>query len=633
MKIFVGHSFDDRDSEVVDKFVKFFKSREDIDVTTGERAQNKSVAQKVKDRISESDVFAGIFTCDRKIGAGKNIFSREKVYTTSNWVIQESGFASGRDIPSILIVENGIDKFPELQGDLELVYFNRNELEQPFIKLNEMIDSIFAREKVTTSRPEYEKLQPPEGKEEEGETEEEKKETPIGKEDAFKQYWAATGTAMDTKDSAAVRKAYETHLVPAFSLDEDQKLIWKGVTLRLAHSIGDSNAFRELVELAETNKDKPKVVSQLAHRLKHMGEHDKAKDKYLEVKDLYDIKNEGDKTNIVDCYIEAYKCVALQGKYDEAIVSLSQLLLEDDLKGQRAQLLKGLADISKDNEDMEKFFIYAEGCLDADPTDTNLRFNLGFHYAERGQHKLSFLHDKKLTDTVEHPMGLNNLGVQCERLDLNGKSITRFYQAADHNITLAMANLARIYLKQGFIEDTRKMIKRANDLSKDGIEVHGNIGYFKNQLDSLVSEEDTKERALLIEAEKERGFRVKYGVAYLCDKVILRGNLEGIWGTPWGNLEMSFNEEEKTIKAEHRTELSSTKHRLVSIEGTIMNLSGAYNIKVVDTTEWSSGPSKDTVYTAVGYMLMSIEDNKIIYIMEKTKEDKMSLINWEKIEN
>ncbi len=55
VKIFAGHSFDDKDSEVVDKFVKFFKSREDIEIITGERAQDKSVAQKVKDRINECD--------------------------------------------------------------------------------------------------------------------------------------------------------------------------------------------------------------------------------------------------------------------------------------------------------------------------------------------------------------------------------------------------------------------------------------------------------------------------------------------------------------------------------------------------------------------------------------------------
>lgn len=306
MKIFVGHSFDDKDSTVISKFLEFLGSREDIEVITGERAQNKSIAEKVREKISESDAFTGIFTRDKKINTGKGILSREKDYTTSNWVIQESGFALGQDKPIILIVERGIYKFPELQGDLELIYFNRNDLEQPFVKLNQVIDFMLVREKVITAGPVYERLQPPEGKEEE--KEEEKKEAPTGKEDAFRKYWAA----FDTKDPAMIRKAYETHLVPALSSDENEKLLWKGITLRIAHSLGDSNAFRELVELARMNKDKPDVVRQLAIKLKHMGEYEKAKDKYLEVKDIYDIKNESDKANIVDCYIAANKCVASQ---------------------------------------------------------------------------------------------------------------------------------------------------------------------------------------------------------------------------------------------------------------------------------------------------------------------------------
>lgn len=625
MKIFVGHSFDGKDSTVTGKFLEFFKSREDVEVTTGERAQNKSIAEKVRDRISESDVFAGIFTCDKKINTAKGIFSRGKDYTTSNWVIQESGFALGRDKPLILIVEEGIYKFPELQGDLELIYFNRNDLEQPFVKLNQVIDSVLGRAKTIMTGRVYDRLQSPEGKEEKEEKEEEKREAPIGKEDAFSKYWKA----LDTSDPATVRKAYETDLAPVLS-SEDEKLTWKGFTLRIAHSFGDSAAFGELIELAEMNKDKPKVVMQLAIRLKDIGEYEKAKDKYLEAKDTYDITNESDKVNIVGCYVEASKCIALQGEYEEAISLLSKRLLEDEFKGQRAQMLRGLADIAKDNKDMKEFFIYAEGCLDIDPTDTNLRFDLAYRYAQADQHRISLLHYRKLTDTVEHPTGLNNLGVQYERIDLKGKSINSYCQAADRNITLAMANLARRYLDQGFMEDASKMIKRANNLSKNDIEVHGNVGYAKNQLDSILKEENDKERELLLDAENERRFRVRYTESFLTDKTIQPDHFEGTWETQWDDLEIFFSPDENTISAEKQTELSTIKTRLVSIEGTIKNLSGIYSIKIVDTIKWSTGPTKDTVYTATGHMLLNRDDDTQIEIMEKSEKDKKSVLNWRK---
>lgn len=622
MKIFVGHSFDDKDSTVIGKFLGFFKSREDIEVITGERAQNQSVAEKVRGKISESDVFAGIFTCDKKINTAKGIFSREKDYTTSNWVIQESGFALGRDKPVILIIEKGIYKFPELQGDLELIYFNRNDLEQPFVKLNQVIDSVLGRATTIMAGRMYDRLQSPEGKEEK---EEEKREAPTGKEDAFSKYWEA----FDTRNPAMVRKAYETDLAPTLS-SEDEKLVWKGFTLRMAHSLGDSNAFGELVELAKMNKDKPKVVMQLAIKLKDIGEYKKAKDKYLEVKDTYDITNESDKVHIVGCHVEASECIALQGEYDEAISLLSKLLLEDEFKGQRAQILKGLADIAKDNKDIKKFFIYAEGCLDIDPTDTNLRFNLAYRYSEEGQHRISLLHYKKLTDAVEHPIGLNNLGVQYERIDLKGKSINSYCQAADRNITLAMANLALRSLDQGFMEDASKMIKRANGLSKNDIEVHGNVGYAKNRLASILKEEDDKERELLMDAENERRLRVRYTESFLTDKTIQPDHFEGTWETQWSDLEIFFCPDENTIRAEKQTELSTIRNRLVSIEGTIKNLSGVYSIKVVDTTKWSTGPTKDTVYMATGYMLLNRDDDTQIEVMEKSEKDKISVLNWRK---
>jgi tetratricopeptide (TPR) repeat protein len=601
MKIFVGHSFDKKDSVVVNKFLEFLKSREDegISIVTGEKAQNKSVAEKVKCDISGSDAFTGIFTCEKKINTGVNIFRGEKGYTTSNWVIQESGFALGKDKPLILIVERGIYKFPELQGDLELIYFSRNNLEEPFVKLNQIIDSMLTREKVITSG--QVSHVPADAKIKE---KEDKDKIPTGKEEAFDKYFEV----LKSKDPSKLRKAYENILVPALSSDESEKLMWKGFTLRVAHRLGDLNAFNELVELANTNKDKPEVVKQLALKLEQMEEYEKAKDKYLEITKIYDIKKENDKAKIIDCYIEAYKCLASQGKSDKAIYALSRLLLEDNFKNQKAQLLKGLAEISKDNKDIDKFFIYAEGCLDIDPTYTTLRFALAYNYADKGQHKLSLLHYHKLTDTFKEPAVFNNLGVQYRTFDIIGKSISSFNQAANLNETLAMANLAEKYLQQGFFEDARKMIKRANDLSKDDIEVSGNIGYAKNKLDVKVNEENEKEKEILIEAEKEREFRVKYAEAFLCDKTVQLVQLTGIWETPQGDIEIFFDQDKSTFGAEKQTKASAIKKRTVSINGTIKNLSGVYAIKVVDITEWSSGPTKDTVYVATGYMLISTED-------------------------
>jgi hypothetical protein len=146
MKAFVGHSFEQKDSQIVAKIIDFLKSAK-VECQTGEEAQNRSVAEKVKTKISTNDIFIGIFTCDKEIvgDVGEGSPKNEKAYTTSNWVIQESGFAIGCDRELIFLVEKGVYKFPELQSDLEVIYFDRKSLEDTFLKINQMVGSIIKR--------------------------------------------------------------------------------------------------------------------------------------------------------------------------------------------------------------------------------------------------------------------------------------------------------------------------------------------------------------------------------------------------------------------------------------------------------------------------------------------------------
>ena len=64
MKAFIGHSFNDKDNQLI-RDIKDFIESAGIDCITGEKAQNSSVAEKVKDRIKSCDIFIGIFTGER----------------------------------------------------------------------------------------------------------------------------------------------------------------------------------------------------------------------------------------------------------------------------------------------------------------------------------------------------------------------------------------------------------------------------------------------------------------------------------------------------------------------------------------------------------------------------------------
>ena len=60
-------------------------------------------------------------------------------------------------------------------------------------------------------------------------------------------------------------------------------------------------------------------------------------------------------------------------------------------------------------------------------------------------------------------MALNNLGVQYETLKMPGKCVESYYKSADHKETLAMANLAQKYLDQGFVNNAKELIDKANE--------------------------------------------------------------------------------------------------------------------------------------------------------------------------
>ncbi len=606
LKAFVGHSFDEKDQGLVQSFLSYFDSLKD---TTGlewdhaEKAEPKELSRKVREKMENKDLFIGIFTKkDNSIEPDK-LKGIRKYYLgskadnfrwgSSEWIIQESGYALAKGMELILLKEKDVYITAGLQGDIEFIPFARENPDACFKKINEMIGSMIGSKKSKGAYSEkQESTEDLEKREIERQEEEVKQEIKEKKQDAFDKL---ANAIFNEKDYVKAQKIYEEEL--ATTLLDDEKEPWRAIVLKYSHGLGDKEAFSKLEKLAEENKYNPEVVWQLAVRYKEMREFKKAKEKYLQISTLYDPKQEDDRKGIVNCYKQASLCLAYDGKYDEAIELQSELLFQESLKEYKVRVLAGLATIAKTSDDSEKFCIYAEGSLNLDSSDSDLRFDLAYRYSQTGHVKLSLLHYKKLTDTIKSLAGLNNLGVAYETLGLSAKSIRSYSDAAELNHTLAMANIAQRYLDGGFVEDAKSQIRTANDLSKEGIEIHGNIGLAKNRLDKILEDEEEKEKQLLIEAEKEREFRTKYSEAYYFGKSIVKDKFEGIWKTPLGNLELIFDEKqctfaiEKTIeeKVEASTGLAGlVLHGATSGKERIKkkNIKGIVPFKPPDMIEW-----------------------------------------------
>jgi hypothetical protein len=130
-KIFVGHSFNTKDSSFIQPYLKFLEAL-GLDVVTGEKPKAMLVSEKVKKLIGAQDIFLGIFLRDERL-LGK------ESWTTSPWIISEAAHASAKDKKLILLVENGIDNIGGIHGDHEYIKFQRTSA-TAFIKTAELFN-------------------------------------------------------------------------------------------------------------------------------------------------------------------------------------------------------------------------------------------------------------------------------------------------------------------------------------------------------------------------------------------------------------------------------------------------------------------------------------------------------------
>lgn len=145
MKAFIGRSFEAEDKLLIISFYEFFNSLKNLDfkfIDAFDMEQGK-ISEKIKSKIDESDFFIGIITAKKPImpkGLLNRIRNKTELFTPSNWTVQESGYAHGQNKNVILIIEDNVDvPLTDILGDQEKIIFNRNKLQECFVKCNQVI--------------------------------------------------------------------------------------------------------------------------------------------------------------------------------------------------------------------------------------------------------------------------------------------------------------------------------------------------------------------------------------------------------------------------------------------------------------------------------------------------------------
>ena len=645
MKAFIGQSFREEDAPLIAKITEFIKSL-NIDCCDAKPAKNKKLEDKIVNLISECEIFIGIFTRNEPICKEKKKIkwwckprNINKTYTTSNWVIQESGFAIGKDKTLILLKENGVCELPKLQGNLEYISFNRGNPADLFLKINQMVNDMQNKVSGETTEISSSELNISDKIKSEEYEYQAKEKIEDEKNEILQQIYQAL---FADQDYAKAQEILDNETQTLF--DKDDKVATHATILRHSRQLGNENIFEKLQELVKKNKDNPRVIKQLAHSYKEISEFKEAEKFFLLAAKEYDTNDAEEEKGFVDAHVQAAQCL-VEDDFVSAISRLQKLSSNLNFSDSKAKIFKELAGIAKNEDDIERFFIYAETALNINPLDTELRFTLAYTYSQNKCGKLSLLHYKKLIDTAISSLALNNIGVQYDELKLSYKCIQSYYKSVGHNETLAMANLAHKYLNEGFIEQARELIDKANKLSNEDVKVDYRVGKAQERMNNLIEGENKKEKEILAEAKKEMKFRVHYSKAFCSEAVISTGNIAKTWKTPWGDLELKFdkntnsfsiNKNEKIEYTERYNHLLSSsipctkkyKNRHIKITGTIEKMSGKYEITVEDKIG-ESLLSVNKIHVAIGYMVIN-ENYEYIEIMEKTGNNETKFNQWGK---
>jgi tetratricopeptide (TPR) repeat protein len=471
VKAFVGHSFNEMDKQLIDKFLEYFNSLKSIlEWNHAKETEPKGLSTKVKDVMKDKDVFIGIFTRKHQVG----LFVKK--WLPSLWVVQESGYAVGKEMKLIFLVEDGIDKddLDGLHADYELIFFSRKHPEKSFDKINHMILEIF--KSVANIETYSAGIRLEDNNQDEGKRKEKTEPLDLQLLDAIK---------ADKEDE--VDRIFAKILEESGSENEKcRNECWK---LFMYHMQKKWDVIDALDDLA--NKY-PKCYYPHEYKgdvLKDLKDYKGAIVYYCKAKDICsDFK---DKLRIE---LEISKTKRASFDYDGLEDKLNELSGQcpDDVSRASVYEEQGYLYLERDKS-KEKAITSFEKVLEIDPDNMSIRFILGYQCAELGNNEKSLFYYRTYCDNKDNPSVFNNLGVAYDRLGMPIKAVQCFERSADKKYTLGMANLANQYIDKGFIEHAQKILDEA--LRCDA--PHANVAKAFSRIQTLKDEEDKKEKEII----------------------------------------------------------------------------------------------------------------------------------------
>ena len=535
LQAFVGRSFLDDDKRVWHELRDFLETLKSLGFAyeDAKEAQLCPISEKVRLRIDRNHIYIGVLTRRHLISSVPCTIGNlvrgllngvaAKQWTASEWVIEEVGYAIGREKPVILLIEKSV-VFPtsDLDGDTQWIEFERDKLEHCQSELVSMISGLLAKKVVAL--PAVSAISADDSK-----TEEQKPAHAPSK--------ATFGEQLNAlRVAASSARIADVERIQSEILNDPQimeKREFENFLLSERASHGDTAALQILKKRVS---DGPSDVDALIG----LAESYEAFKQYSSSIDL--LRN--GRTHVAPvshARIALGLAFALRkdGKPQEAVSELLvQLRMERD-EEKRINLYRAIAYAAQEYKDSNLEAACLEKILKLIPADNDVRFRLAYLYGETERQMLAAYHYGLLAPIVDWPHVLNNLGVAYGELGLKAARIDQFLKASDKS-SLAKANAANLYANFGFLSQAATLAHDVMaNISADEI-ASARARTALSEIEALREKEEVKIKAISDETRNERDFMVTFADALDNDTV---EDFVATFVTPHGDLRLSKEHE------------------------------------------------------------------------------------------
>lgn len=369
----------------------------------------------------------------------------------------------------------------------------------------------------------------------------------------------------------------------------------------------DQTAMGELEKLSERAEVRADAFSWIAHCHKRLRAYSKAESAYREAIEASKSDEERSR-NIAS--LAGLK--AEIGQPQEAIELLTKAAQSMASQEARGALFVSLAGIYKDIGNTFARAVALEKAINLNPQNSSLRFDAAYAQSEAGLSQLSAAnYDTLVNLEPDHPSAFNNLGVEAGHLGLSTLSVQFYRRAAEKNETLAMANLAFLFLQAGFTSEATELLSTARAEKN----VHPNVG---QAIATVAERSDTEEKrwkAVLSVGARHKLFFESYAEALFFP--VSEQCFSGEWVSADGE-HLTLSGDQSQISGEWSS--GSKKRR---IEGVPANRSARIKLKKWQTSPFSSqGGYFDAGEDGYGYVS---EDKKRLYIVTVSRTEPVFL--------